>query len=153
MEGNYITAIILAVLYHIVLLPFLASYWQIVWTKPGLVPGSHHLSSHDIDVIESSSQPHMALETLIATKDLAVATRSMQGEIRYCSECSHIKVICGHCIFDLQHLIRYRAPQIHVFTQRSLPLPSSKRVNKHIPAGFAQRSLAGIFWQQNEMEK
>ena len=32
------------------------------------------------------------MEHLIASKDLAVATRSLQGEVRYCSECSHIKV-------------------------------------------------------------
>ena len=46
----------------------------------------------DIDTIEAASEPRRALEHLIATKDLAVATRSLQGEVRYCSECSHIKV-------------------------------------------------------------
>ena len=45
-----------------------------------------------IDTIEAASEPRRALEHLIASKDLAVATRSLQGEVRYCSECSHIKV-------------------------------------------------------------
>lgn len=63
-----------------------------VWTKPGRVPASYNLSSADIDTIEAASEPRRALEHLISSKDLVVATRSPQGEVRYCSECSHIKV-------------------------------------------------------------
>ena len=91
-ENGPIEGVILAVFYHVFLVPFLMSYWQTVWTKPGHVPHTYDLSIADIDTIEAASEPRRALEHLIASKDLAVATRSLQGEVRYCSECSHIKV-------------------------------------------------------------
>ena len=91
-ENGVVEGVIMAVFYHVFLVPFLVSYWQTVWTKPGRVPSAYNLSMADIDTIEAASEPRRALEHLIATKDLAVATRSLQGEVRYCSECSHIKV-------------------------------------------------------------
>jgi len=91
-DSGAVTGVILAALYHVFLIPFLLSYWQTVWTRPGRVPAAFNLSSADMDAIESASEPRQALENLISMKDLAVSTRSMQGEIRYCSECSHIKV-------------------------------------------------------------
>ena len=91
-ENGPVEGVILAAFYHVFLIPFLMSYWQTVWTKPGRVPASYNLSSADIDTIEAASEPRRALEHLVSSKDVAVATRSPQGEVRYCSECSHIKV-------------------------------------------------------------
>ena len=36
-EAGTIEAIILATIYHLFLVPFLASYWKTVWTHPGKV--------------------------------------------------------------------------------------------------------------------
>ena len=92
-SGSTVSGVILAAVYHVFLVPFLMSYWQTVWTKPGKVPPNYSLSVSEVDIIETASEPLPALENLIASKDLAVVTRSIQGEVRYCSECSHIKVI------------------------------------------------------------
>ena len=91
-ESGPMPGVILAAFYHVFLIPFLMAYWQTVWSKPGKVPPSFALTQSEVDIIESASEPRRALENLVASKDLAVVTRSMQGEVRYCSECSHIKV-------------------------------------------------------------
>ena len=74
------------------------------------VPRSYALTTSEVDIIESASEPRRALENLVAAKDLAVSTRSMQGEIRYCSECSHIKPdrchhcsMCNECVLKMDH--------------------------------------------------
>jgi len=109
-EAGTIEAIILATIYHLFLVPFIASYWKTVWTHPGKVPRSYALTTSEVDIIESASEPRRALENLVASKDLAVSTRSMQGEIRYCSECSHIKPdrchhcsMCNECVLKMDH--------------------------------------------------
>ena len=91
-ESGAVPGVILAAVYHVFLVPFLMSYWQTVWTRPGKVPQNFGLTVSEVDIIETASEPLPALENLVANKDLAVVTRSMQGEVRYCSECSHIKV-------------------------------------------------------------
>ena len=52
------------------------------------------LTVADMDSIEGAVDPRATLEQLAVRKDLPVAMRSIQGEVRYCSECSHIKVSC-----------------------------------------------------------
>jgi hypothetical protein len=91
-ESGAVPGVILAAVYHVFLVPFLMSYWQTVWARPGKVPPNFGLTVSEVDIIETASEPLPALENLVANKDLAVVTRSMQGEVRYCSECSHIKV-------------------------------------------------------------
>lgn len=109
-SGSLTAGVILAAFYHVFLIPFLMSYWQTVWTTPGKVPPGFGLTMSEIDIIESASEPRRALENLIANKDLAVVTRSLQGEIRYCSECSHIKPdrchhcsVCNACVLKMDH--------------------------------------------------
>ena len=104
-ESSAVEAVILAAVYHVFLVPFLMAYWQTVWTRPGSVPLAYGLSSSEVDIIESASEPRRALENLVASKDIAVSTRSMQGEIRYCSECSQIKV-SSRTNYELRSLLR-----------------------------------------------
>ena len=113
-NGSIISAVILAAFYHVFLIPFLSSYWQTVFTKPGKVPAAFALTHSEVDIIESASEPRRALETLIANKDLAVVTRSVQGEIRYCSECSHIKVNSKNCFCLLRGVICLPSPILNV---------------------------------------
>ena len=84
-ESGAVPGVILAAVYHVFLVPFLMSYWQTVWAKPGKVPPNFGLTVSEVDIIETASEPLPALENLVANKDLAVVTRSMQGEVRYCS--------------------------------------------------------------------
>ena len=68
------------------------------------------LSVADMDNIESSVDPRATLEQIAVRKDLPVAMKSIQGEVRYCSECSHVKPdrahhcsVCGHCVLKMDH--------------------------------------------------
>lgn len=109
-ESGAVPGVILAAVYHVFLVPFLMSYWQTVWARPGNVPPNFGLTVSEVDIIETASEPLPALENLVANKDLAVVTRSMQGEVRYCSECSHIKPdrahhcsVCNDCVLKMDH--------------------------------------------------
>ena len=64
-----------------------------------------YLSDEDMDRIENSDNPKATLERLLVSKDLPCTMRSMQQEVRYCSECSLIKPdrahhcsVCGTCV-------------------------------------------------------
>jgi len=108
-DGWFIT-IFLLFPYHFFLGLFVWSYWNTVFTSPGSVPKKFALSVADMDNIESSIDPRATLEQIAVRKDLPVAMRSIQGEVRYCSECSHVKPdrahhcsVCGHCVLKMDH--------------------------------------------------
>ena len=68
------------------------------------------LSVADMDAIESATDPRATLEQLAVSKDLPVVMRSIQGEVRYCSECSQVKPdrahhcsVCGQCVLKMDH--------------------------------------------------
>ena len=68
------------------------------------------LTVADMDSIEGAVNPRATLEQLAVSKDLPVAMRSIQGEVRYCSECSHVKPdrthhcsVCGQCVLKMDH--------------------------------------------------
>ncbi len=69
--------------------------------------------------IESSDNPKLTLERMLVAKDLPCTMRSMQQEVRYCSECSLIKPdrahhcsVCGKCVLKVRSSIIYHTPQL-----------------------------------------
>ena len=59
--------------------------------------------------IESSDNQKLTLEQMLIVKDLPCSMRSIQAEVRYCSECSHIKPdrshhcsVCGQCVLKVR---------------------------------------------------
>ena len=75
-----------------------------------IFPFRFALTVADMDSIEGAVDPRATLEQLAVLKDLPVAMRSIQGEVRYCSECSHVKPdrthhcsVCGQCVLKMDH--------------------------------------------------
>lgn len=104
------SAIVLGLLYHLFLIPFMWAYWQTVWSSPGRVPRRYGLTGPEVDMVESASDPKGALDSFVVSKDLPVTMRSLQGEVRYCSECEHVKPdrchhcsVCRQCVLKMDH--------------------------------------------------
>jgi len=107
---GYAIMFLLLIPYHILLTLFVWSYWKTVFSSPGLVPERFKLTEREVDTVEGSEDPKRSLEQLAVSKDLPVFMRSVQGEIRYCSECYHIKPdrahhcsICNACVLKMDH--------------------------------------------------
>ena len=107
---GFAVLLLLIVPYHLFFVLFLWAYFKTVFTSPGNVPKRFRLTESEVDRIEGASDPKYALEQLAIAKDLPVFMRSLQGEVRYCSECSHIKPdrthhcsVCNSCILKMDH--------------------------------------------------
>ena len=66
----------------------------------------------ELDRIETSDNPKLTLEQLVISKDLPCTMRTIQQEIRYCTECSKIKPdrahhcgVCGQCVLKVRLFI------------------------------------------------
>ena len=86
-------------------------------TPPGKVPRSFKLTSEELDSIESARDPKATLEQLVIAKDIPVVMRSIQGEVRYCSDCSQIKPdrchhcsVCGDCVLKMDQQCPWVSP-------------------------------------------
>lgn len=102
--------VVLLLLYHVFFVLFVWSYWQTVFTLPGRVPRRFALTDTEMDDIESSDHQRRTLDQLLIGKDLPCTMRSIQGEVRFCSECSLIKPdrahhcgVCGQCVLKMDH--------------------------------------------------
>lgn len=100
--------VVLLLLYHVFFVLFVWSYWQTVFTLPGRVPRRFALTDTEMDDIESSDHQRRTLDQLLIGKDLPCTMRSIQGEVRFCSECSLIKPdrahhcgVCGQCVLKV----------------------------------------------------
>jgi len=99
--------------YHIAITLFLISYWRTVWTRPGDIPKRFSLTADELDSVEGSEtdeQQRQLLEQIVIDKDLPVAMRTIQGAVRYCEKCAHIKPdrahhcsVCGSCVLKMDH--------------------------------------------------
>jgi len=101
---------LLLVPYHVLFVLFSWSYWKTVFSNPGSVPRRFRLTEDEVDLVENAEDPKAALEQLAVSKDLPVFMRSVRGEVRYCSECSHIKPdrahhcsVCNGCVLKMDH--------------------------------------------------
>lgn len=103
-------AAVLAIVYHAFLAVFLWAYYRTIFTPAGAVPRHFRLSADDLEAVESASSQRAALEQLAMEKDLPISMRSINGEIRFCSECSIVKPdrahhcsVCGRCVLKMDH--------------------------------------------------
>jgi len=105
--------VILLILYHILFLLFIASYWRTVWTSAGSIPKKFMLSPTEfssVESCESEEEQRSLLDQLTVEKDLPVAMRTGGGTVRYCEKCSCIKPdrahhcsVCGSCRLKMDH--------------------------------------------------
>uniref|UniRef100_A0A1B6D9K9 Palmitoyltransferase n=1 Tax=Clastoptera arizonana TaxID=38151 RepID=A0A1B6D9K9_9HEMI len=97
--------------YHITFVTFIWSYWQTVFTAVGTVPRKFKLSKEDIEKlrqVESEEAHRSILEH--HGQSLPVCNRTINGLLRYCEKCKHIKPdrahhcsVCGVCVLKMDH--------------------------------------------------
>jgi len=101
------------VLYHIVFIFFIWSYYMCVLTHPGKVPPSWHLSKEDVELLGSARSEEewkSTLSTLAHRLGCQVRQRSVQNAMRYCEKClaikpdrSHHCSVCEECTLKMDH--------------------------------------------------
>lgn len=98
-------------IFHVLFAFFSWSYWQTIFTDVGFVPRQFKLPPSEVEKLEK--EPNEDAQKLILdrfARDLPVACRTMNGAIRYCEKCHHVKPdrahhcsVCGCCILKMDH--------------------------------------------------
>jgi hypothetical protein len=98
-------------LYHAALVPFLVSYYQVVFRSPGEVPTGFRLSADACERMHqlgSLGEQNRFLNEV--ARGLPVATRSFDDNVRFCDVCAHVKPdrshhcsVCGTCVLKMDH--------------------------------------------------
>ncbi|XP_023240893.1 palmitoyltransferase ZDHHC15-like isoform X2 [Centruroides sculpturatus] len=97
--------------YHILFIMFMWSYWQTIFTDVGVVPKMFKLPSSEVEKFEKETSEENQRKILEKfAKELPVSCRALNGAIRYCEKCHHVKPdrahhcsICGMCILKMDH--------------------------------------------------
>ncbi|ESP00231.1 hypothetical protein LOTGIDRAFT_226027 [Lottia gigantea] len=103
--------VIYLILYHPILIMFIWSYWQTVFTPFGRVPKSFYLSPEEADQLERETSETRQRELLTNyAKTLPVLNRTLSGAPRYCEKCHCIKPdrchhcsVCSACVQKMDH--------------------------------------------------
>lgn len=99
------------IIYHLLFMMFVWSYWKTIFTLPMNPSKEYHLSYADKELLEKEPRTEMYQDVLRrAAKDLPIYTRTMSGAIRYCDRCQLIKPdrchhcsVCDRCILKMDH--------------------------------------------------
>uniref|UniRef100_A0A182FLA1 Palmitoyltransferase n=1 Tax=Anopheles albimanus TaxID=7167 RepID=A0A182FLA1_ANOAL len=103
--------IIFLLFYHIVLVMFLWSYYQTVFTEIGRVPSRFRVPRADLDrLVQATSEEEQKQILEAFAKELPVVTRTLNASVRFCEKCRLIKPdrahhcsVCGVCVLKLDH--------------------------------------------------
>ncbi|KAK6173112.1 hypothetical protein SNE40_016631 [Patella caerulea] len=103
--------VIYLLLYHPVLVMFVWSYWQTVFTPYGPVPKSFYMSTDEAAALEREPSEDRQREILKNfARNLPVLNRTMSGAPRYCEKCHCIKPdrchhcsVCSACVQKMDH--------------------------------------------------
>uniref|UniRef100_A0A673GPG2 Palmitoyltransferase n=1 Tax=Sinocyclocheilus rhinocerous TaxID=307959 RepID=A0A673GPG2_9TELE len=103
--------IVYVLVYHVLFIMFVWSYWQTIFTKPMNPLKEFHLSHSDKELLEREDRRESQQEILRRiAKDLPIYTRTMSGAIRYCDRCLLLKPdrchhcsACDMCILKMDH--------------------------------------------------
>ncbi|XP_065209979.1 palmitoyltransferase ZDHHC15 isoform X3 [Planococcus citri] len=101
-------------IYHVLLILLLWSYWQTVFTCTGAVPKRFKLSDEIIEQFKSATSEEGKLQAIEKYgNDLPIVTRTYIGgraTYRFCFVCNHLKPdrchhcrICGVCVLKMDH--------------------------------------------------
>ena len=108
---SVIQKIIYIVIYHVLLVFFLWSYWQTILTSNGKVPVQFRLPSSELDrLIQAESDEAKIQVVRRFAQNLPVSNRTASGAIRFCEVCQHVKPdrahhcsVCGECVLKMDH--------------------------------------------------
>uniref|UniRef100_A0A182QXJ6 Palmitoyltransferase n=1 Tax=Anopheles farauti TaxID=69004 RepID=A0A182QXJ6_9DIPT len=108
---SIVQRILFLLFYHAVLVMFLWSYYQTVFTDIGRVPSRFRVPRAELDRIvraTNEEEQKQILETF--AKELPVVTRTLNATVRFCDKCRLIKPdrahhcsVCGVCVLKLDH--------------------------------------------------
>jgi len=113
MVDSVVEQVVCAVVYHCLTVMFVWSYYMVVFTPPGNVPGSWRLSKADVDRLaqaQSEEEWKSILSSLAVQLGCSVKQRSVQNAVRYCEKClcikpdrSHHCSVCEDCTLKMDH--------------------------------------------------
>lgn len=97
--------------YHFFLAIFLWAYWQTIFTPIATVPKKFQLPADRLEVVLSPGNENIArnvIETF--ARSLPVVNRTVNGTVRYCEKCTHVKPdrahhcsVCRTCVLKMDH--------------------------------------------------
>jgi len=110
---DMVEQVICGVIFHIITLLFIWSYYMIVFTPPGSVPPSWRLSQANVDMLaaaKSEEEWKSILTEVTSHLGCSVKQRSVQNAVRYCEKClcikpdrSHHCSVCEVCTLKMDH--------------------------------------------------
>uniref|UniRef100_A0A0A9ZCF0 Palmitoyltransferase n=1 Tax=Lygus hesperus TaxID=30085 RepID=A0A0A9ZCF0_LYGHE len=106
-----IEKIIYLIGYHFFLAIFLWAYWQTIFTPIATVPQKFQLPGEDLEKVLNPENEHTARIVIESfAQSLPVVNRTINGAVRYCEKCTHIKPdrahhcsVCGTCVLKMDH--------------------------------------------------
>merc|ERR1719348_442193 len=105
--------VICGIIFHMITLMFVWSYYMIVFSPPGSVPVSWKLSQEKVDQLsgaKSEEEWKEILADMSRSLGCTVKQRSVQNAVRYCEKClcikpdrSHHCSVCDVCTLKMDH--------------------------------------------------
>nr|CAD7394195.1 unnamed protein product [Timema cristinae] len=97
--------------YHVLFMVFCWAYWQTIFTQIGRVPAQFKMPKTDVDKLEQAETEDAQKQILERfAQNLPITNRTVQGGIRYCDKCQHVKPdrahhcsVCGECVLKMDH--------------------------------------------------
>lgn len=99
------------VFYHFLFLIFYWTYLKTIFTNIGKVPNEFKLPESEYDRLMHADSEEMARNILESfAHDLPISNYTVNGAVRYCNKCRHIKPdrshhcsVCGECVLKMDH--------------------------------------------------
>ncbi|XP_055536400.1 palmitoyltransferase ZDHHC15 isoform X2 [Wyeomyia smithii] len=103
--------ILFLLFYHLILIMFLWSYYQTVFTDIGRVPPRFRVPRSELDrLLRASSEEEQKHILEAFARELPIVTRTLNASVRFCEKCRLIKPdrahhcsVCGVCVLKLDH--------------------------------------------------
>ncbi|XP_062542788.1 palmitoyltransferase ZDHHC15 isoform X2 [Armigeres subalbatus] len=108
---SIVQRILFLLFYHLILIMFLWSYYQTVFTDIGRVPSRFRVPRTELDRLLRATSEEEQKQILEAfAKELPIVTRTLNASVRFCEKCRLIKPdrahhcsVCGVCVLKLDH--------------------------------------------------
>ena len=91
---HLVEQVVCGIIFNLLTILFVWSYYMIVFTPPGSVPQSWRLSQERVDSLaaaKSEEEWKSILNNVTVQLDCSVKQRSVQNAVRYCEKCLCIK--------------------------------------------------------------
>jgi len=113
MQETVAEQVLCAIIYHVMFVLFVWSYWMAIFTPAGTVPDSWELPQSAVTSLaaaQSEDEWKNMLASLAQQMQCSVKQRSVQNAVRYCEKChcikpdrSHHCSVCDSCTLKMDH--------------------------------------------------